>query len=124
MKEADGSTTKLTVIYLNGTNMSLTKINPANGNELLELEELDSKGLTKFLVIDTSASFIAHKDIEKKLVDDLSGSNNVLSEIVNRSRDGHALVQIHASNIWLRKMKLTPSQYQELVRKEDKLLKK
>ena len=78
--------------------------------------------MTKFLVIDASTGFIAHKGTEQKLIDDLSHSDRVFSEILDRSQQGHSLVQIYASNIWLRKSELTPAQFKQLVREEDLIL--
>jgi hypothetical protein len=122
MADTDEFGTKLTVLHLNGRSLTFTKVAPADSDELRELKELARMGLAKYLVIDTSASFIAHKDIERKLIDDLTRSNNVIAEIVDRSRQERALVQIHASNVWLRKSSLTPSQFEKRIQKENSLL--
>ena len=119
MKIPDGLTLKKIVLYLDGNSLTLQRVGPANSDELNELRELDKKGLTKFLVID---GFIAHKGTEQKLIDDLSHGVRVFSEIVDRSQQGHSLVQIYASNIWLRKSELTPAQFKQLVREEDLIL--
>lgn len=122
MKKLDGLSLKQIVFCLNDESLALQMIDPANSNELNELRELDKRGLTKFLVIDTSAGFIAPKCVLQKLIDDFSNSDRVSSEIVDRSQQGHNLVQIHASNIWLRKSALTPAQFQKMVREEDLIL--
>lgn len=122
MKKPDGLSLKQIVLYLNGESLTLQMIDPANSDELNELRELDKRELTKFLVIDTSASFIAPKCVLQKLVDDFSNGDRVFSEIVDRSQQDHNLVQIHASNIWLRKSALTPTQFQKMVREEDLIL--
>jgi len=122
MKISDGLSLKKIVLYLDGNSLMLQRMSPANRDELNELRELDKRGLTQFLVIDTSASFIAPKCVLEKLIDDFSNGDSVFSEIVDRSQQGHSLVQIHASNIWLRKSALTPAQFQIMVREEDLIL--
>ena len=122
MNNIDEYSLKQVVLYLNGASLTIQRVDPANSDELNELRELDKQGLTKFLVIDASTGFIAHKGAEQKLIDDLSNSDRVFSEIVDRTHQGHSLVQIHASNIWLRKTYLTPDQFQQLVREEDLIL--
>lgn len=122
MKKADDSTLKLVVLYLNGDSLTLQRVAPSNKDELIELRELDNQELTKFLVIDSSISFVAHKCAVYKLIDDLSNNNSDLTDIIDRSQQGQSLVQINASNIWLRKSALTPEQFQKLVREEDLLL--
>jgi len=122
MKISDGLSLKKIVLYLDGNSLTLQRVGPANRDELNELRELDKKGLTKFLVIDASTGFIAHKGAEQKLIDDLSNGDIVFSELVDRSQQGHSLVQIYASNIWLRKSELTPAQFKQLVREEDLIL--
>ncbi|MCP4488443.1 MAG: hypothetical protein GY820_14140 [Gammaproteobacteria bacterium] len=122
MKISDESSLNQIALNLNSESLTLQRVCPANSDELNELRELDKKGLTKFLVIDTSASFIAPKCVLEKLIDDFSNGDRVFSEIVDRSQQGQNLVQIHASNIWLRKSALTPSQFQKMIQKEDLIL--
>lgn len=122
MNKPNGLPLKKIVLYLDGKSLTLQKADPANSDELEELKELDKKGLTKVLVVDTSASFIADKRALQKYIHNLSDSDKSLSEIIDRSQQGHYSVQIYASNIWLRKYGLTPEQYQKLVREEDLIL--
>jgi len=121
MNKLDKFCLKQIVLYLDGESLAIQKIVPTNSNELSELRELAEKGLTKLLIVDASTSFIVHKGIEQKLIDDLS-VNKITSRIIERSQQGHNLIQIHASNIWLRKLKLTPSQFQQLILEEDLIL--
>ena len=123
MKIPGGFSLKKIVLYLDGNSLSLQRVGPVDRNELNELQELDKKGLAKFVIIDASTGFIAHKGMEQKLIDDLSSGDKVVSEVVDRSHKGHSLVQIYASNICLRKIKLTPEKYKQLVREEDLMLK-
>jgi len=122
MKMHDRLSLNKIILYLSGNSLTLQRVGPVNRDELNELRELDKKGLAKFLVIDASTGFIAHKDVEQKLIDDLSNGGRVFSEIVDRSQQGHSLVQIYASKIWLRKSTLTPDQFEKLVQEEDLLL--
>jgi len=122
MNKLDEFSLKQIVLYLKGESLTLQRVGPANSDELNELRELDMRGLTKFLVIDTSAGFIAPKCVLEKLIDDFSNGDRVFSEIVDRSPQGQNLVQIHASNIWLRKSALTPAQFQKMAREEDLIL--
>lgn len=92
MKKPDDFTLKLTVLYLNGNNLTLQRVAPANSDELNKLQELDEKGLTKFLIVDTSAGFIAPKCLLQKLINDFSNDSSVFSKIVDRSSDDHNLV--------------------------------
>ena len=118
----DESALKQVILYLDAKNLELKIIGPNNNHELKELEKLDEQGLVKFQVIDASAGFIAHKDISQKLVHDLSGHNS-FAEIVDRNIKSPSLVQICASNVWLRKSKLTPEQFEKMICEENLILK-
>ena len=119
LNKTDPSPLKKTVLYLNGNSLAVQRADPANSDELNELKQLDKEGLTKVLVIDTSASFITNEIVLQKLLDDLSNRDRVHCEIADRSRQGYNTVQIYAANISIRKFGLTPEQYQQLVREED-----
>ena len=122
MNKPDASPLKKTVLYLNGSSLAVQRTDPANSEELKELKQLDNEGLTKILVIDTSASFITNKIVLQKLLDDLSNRDRVHCEIADRTQQGYNTVQIYAANIWLRKFGLTPERYHQLVREEDLIL--
>lgn len=115
---------KQIALYLDGKSLTFQKLEPEDSEELNELIALDKKGLTKFIVIDTSASFIASKYVLEKLIEDFSTGDSVISEIVDRSLHAQNLLQIHAPKIWLRKTVLTPEQFQKMVREEDLILEK
>jgi hypothetical protein len=117
--KSDGKSPKKMILYLDGNSLTLQRADPKNSDELEELMGLDIKGLTKVLVIDTSASFIADKRVLQRLRYDVSSSRNLFFEIIDRSQQGHNYVQIFASNIWLRKYGLTSDQYQKSVCEED-----
>lgn len=123
MNEQDRFIPKQIVLTISANALALQEIDPASDAELNELQQLDEKGLAKCVVVDTSASFIAPKYLLKKLVSKLSKGNHVFSEIVDRSPGGHNLVQIRASNIWIRKTSITPEQFQQLAHEEDLILK-
>jgi hypothetical protein len=90
---------KMFILFLNGENLSLQAISPTTHEELIELHKLDRKGLCKFMIIDTSFSYILHKRIAHKLVKDFTSNDNPTIEFVDRSKNSHGLLQIHASNI-------------------------
>lgn len=112
---------KQIVLYLEGKSLGLKMVDPQNSDELNELKKLDKKGLVKFQVIDASTDFIAHKGILQKLITDFSKQNS-FSEIVDRKIKSQSIVQICASNIWLRKSGLTPEQFEKKVREENLML--
>jgi hypothetical protein len=122
VNKPDGLPLNKIVLYLDGKCLTLHKADPANSDELNELKELDKQGLTKVLVVDTSASFIADKRAIDRLICNLSDSDKAITELVDRSQQGQSSVQIYASNISLRKYALTPDQYQKLVCEEDLIL--
>lgn len=117
----DESALKQVILYLDGISLELKIVGPNNNHELKELKKLDEQGLVKFRVIDVSAGFIAHKDILQKLVHDLS-CQNAFAEIVDRNIKSPSLVQLCASNVWLRKSKLTLEQFEKMVREENLML--
>jgi hypothetical protein len=122
MTISDDLALKKVVLYLDGNSLTLQRADPANSDEEKELQELDEKGLSKVLVIDTSASFIADKGMLQKLIETISNGDRLFSAMADRSQESHSLVQIYASHIWMRKYGLTAEQYQELVREEDLML--
>ena len=123
MKLDDQDNLNRIILYLDGDNLTIQKAAPTNESEATELHELKKQGLMKFLVIDTSMGFVADELAIQKLIDDLSESGQIFSEIVDRSSEGHNLVQIHASDIRIRKQALTPEQFKQLVQEEDLILK-
>ncbi len=119
----DDLSLKQIILYLGGKSLELKITGPENNNELNELKELDKQGLVKFQVIDASSGFVARKDILQKLINDLS-TQNAFTEIVDRNIKSPSLVQICASNVWLRKSKLTPEEFEKMVCEEDLMLEK
>ncbi|NOX91583.1 MAG: hypothetical protein GXP18_03785 [Gammaproteobacteria bacterium] len=85
---------------------------------------LNKKGMTKFTAVDISFCFLAHKNAQDKLLDEFSEDNFRFVEILDRTCQGHSAIQIHASQIWLKKVSLTSAQFQKQVREEATLLKK
>lgn len=123
MTKIDEVSLKKIIIYLDNESLAIKMVDPKNEEELNTLKKLDKKGLTKFQIIDASASFIAHKEILEKLVDDLSSnSSRPVSGILDRTQESNSVVQIFASNIRLRKYGITPAQFEQLVREENLML--
>ena len=114
----DASALKQVVLYLSRKNLDLKLVDPKNDDEMNELKNLDEQGLVKVQIIDASAGFIAHKDIMHKLVNDFSGQN-VFSQIIDRNMKSPSIVQIYASNVWLKKSKLTPEKFEKMVQEEN-----
>jgi len=114
---------KQVVLYLDGKSLSLRWVGPADGAELYELRMLDKKGLAKFMLVDASFHFFAHKCAQNKLLHDFSSGDSLLTDILDRTRQAHNVVQIHASQIWVRKSGLTPAQFRQLLKAEDEALK-
>ncbi len=121
MHNMDELAIKQIILYLNGKSLELKTAVPDNDDELSELKELYKKGLVKVRVIDASAGFIAHKNILQKLIDDLSGQHP-FSEIIDRHIKSPGLLQICASNVWLRNTALSPEQFEKKVCQENLLL--
>lgn len=121
MNSIDESGLKQIILYLGGERLEFKIVCPQNNNELNELKGLDKKGLVKFRVIDASAGFVAHKDILQKLINDFS-DQNPFSEIIDRNIKSPSLLQIYASNVWLRKTALSYEQFERMVREENLML--
>ncbi len=115
---------KQMILYLEGESLSMHRAGPADHEELTELRMLGKKGITKFTAVDISFRFLAHKNAQDKLLDEFGEDNFRFAEILDRTCQGHSVIQIHASQIWLKKVSLTPEQFQERIRVEDALLKK
>ena len=115
---------KQMILYLDSESLSVRWAGPADREELTELRMLDKKGITKFTAVDIFSRFLAHKNAQNKLLDDFGEDSFRFSEILDRTCQGHNVIQIHASQIWLKKVSLTPEQFQERIRAEDALLKK
>ena len=121
MHNMDELAIKQIILYLNNKSLELKTAGSGNDDELNELKELYKKGLFKVRVIDASAGFIVHKNILQKLMDDLSGQHP-FSEIIDRHIKSPGLLQICASNVWLRKIALSPEQFEKKVCEENLLL--
>ena len=117
----DESALKQVVLYLSHKSLELKLVDPNNNDELNELKNLSEQGLVKFQVIDVSTSFIAHEDIMYKLINDFSGQNS-FSEIIDRNIKSPSLLQIYASNVWLKKTALSYEQFERMVREENLML--
>jgi len=115
---------KQAVIYQKGKCLSLHRIGPADSRELIELMRLDRMKVTKFTVVDASFHFVAHQYAQEKVYDDLTRGDSAFIEILDRTRKDPGLVQIHASNVWVRKSSLTPTQFRQLVKLEDEVMRK
>jgi len=102
------------------------RVGPNNSQELNKLKALDKKGLAKITVIGTSHRFLAHKTAQNKLIHDLGKSNNniIFTELLDRTQQGHNLIQIHATQISIQKISLTLEEFQQHLKKENEILTK
>jgi len=115
-------TVKQVILYLDDESLSMHKVGPADRKELTALRMLDKKGITKFTIVDISFRFFAHKNMPNKLVDDFSDDNFRFAKIVDRSDQGCNVIHVHASQVWLKKVRLTPEQFRKQVEEEDEML--
>jgi len=123
-KKLEECAVKQIVLYLDDESLSMSKIGPADSEELTELRMLDKKGIAKFTVIGSPFQFLAHKNIQHKLFHELNNGNFQYTELLDRTHKEHSIIQIHASKIWLKKQNLTPEQFQKMVAEEDEQMKK
>jgi hypothetical protein len=113
---------KLFILHLNGNSMSLQAMNPLNTDEYNELRRLDEKGLTKFIVIDSSSSYQFHTSVIKKMIRTIRAVDNPDFEFVDYTRKQQRLVQIKASNISVRETDFVIDKYQKMEHEEGDLL--
>jgi hypothetical protein len=92
---------KLFILYLNGDNLSLQAVAPSTQVERNELQKLDRQGLSKFIVIDTSSSYLFHKRAIRRLINNFHASKNPQVALLDRSKNSRGLIHIHAANIRL-----------------------
>jgi len=109
---------KQSVLIQKEDSLSLCRRGPVDGDELAELIKLDTQGLAKFLQIDISC-FHTHKSILSKLAYDFTYKNPLLTEILDRTGQEENLIQIYASQITIRKTKLTSQQLRQKIDTED-----
>jgi predicted trehalose synthase len=93
---------KIFVLHLNGERLSLQAVAPMNADEHDELRRLEEKGLRKFLVMDSSSSYLFDKSVVQKLIRNLLAIDNPDFEIVDRSESSRRILRIKASNISVR----------------------
>ncbi len=114
---------KQIILYLDNESLSMCRIGPADGEELTELRMLDKKGIAKFTVIGSPFQFLAHKNIQHKLLHEFNNDFQYI-ELLDRTHQEHSIIQIHASQVWMKKQNLTPEEFQKMVTEEDELMKK
>jgi len=116
---------KQMILYLEDESLLMRKVGPINREELTELRLLDKKGMTKLTVVDDAAfSPSDHENIQNKLLPDINKNSVQFTEILDHTYQKSNVIQIHASQVWLKKMQLTPKQFRRLVMEEDEILKK
>jgi hypothetical protein len=106
---------KLFVLHLNGECLSLHAMAPGTADEHDELHRLEEKGLAKLLVIDSSSSFLFHKSFVQKIINTMSSVDNPDLEIVDCSKNSRRILQIKASNIRVREVRLSSEKREQLM---------
>ena len=101
---------KLFILFIDGDHLNLKMVTPSNGEEMLQLRQLNEKGLSKLMVIDTSYSHTLKLTNIRKLINNLSTGNNSITELTDCTPNHEGLVQISASNICYRKLALPESE--------------
>ncbi|MEJ2427160.1 MAG: hypothetical protein P8101_22570 [Candidatus Thiodiazotropha sp.] len=106
---------KLFVLHLNDEHLSLQTMVPGTVDEHDELCRLEEKGLAKLLVIDSSSSFIFHKSFIQKIINTILSVDNPNLEIVDCSQNSRRILQIKASNIRVREVRLSSEKHEQLM---------
>ncbi len=115
---------KQIVLYLNNEDLSMSKVGPTDREELIELRMLDKKGIAKFTMIAAPLRFLAHKNIQHKLLLELNDDNFQYTELLDRTQQEHSIIKIHAAKIYLKKQSLTSEQFRKMIIEEDEQMKK
>ncbi len=117
-------TVKQNILYRDGESLWVHKAGPADREELIELRMLDKKGITKVTVVDVACRFLAYKNMQNELFDDFGGSNSGVTEIPGYTEQECEQMKNHASQVYLKKIHLTPKEFWHKVKKENEILKK
>jgi CheY-like chemotaxis protein len=106
-----------------GNDIFIEKEMPMNPDELIELRELDKKGLVKFSLINTGYKFIVHKNLQNKISHDFIAKGKKLSEFLDRSPDDPGIIHLYASNLHANKRHILPEVLEQLSQEENEDLK-
>jgi hypothetical protein len=90
---------KLFILLINGETLSLQVITPTTQDERNELRKLDQQGLTKFIVIDTTSSYLFNQRTVHKLINNFYFSKHSSVELIDRSKSSFCLLHIPASDM-------------------------
>lgn len=114
-------TVKAIKIQKNQNGIILAKENPMNPDELKELIELKSKGLTKLKIVGVGDTFVVHKYIQNKISYDLIGEGKELSEFLDRSEKEPGRCHLYKMNLHVTKDLFTPDELKDAIQKEDQI---
>ncbi len=106
---------KLFVLHLNGECLSLQTIAPTSTHEHDELCRLEEKGLVKFLVIDSSSSYLFQKSFVQKIVRTMLSADSTEFEIADQSKNSRKILQIKASNISVLDVRCSSEKHEQLM---------
>jgi CheY-like chemotaxis protein len=99
--------------------IEIRKEMPMDAEHLKELRELDKKGLGLLVIEAGKQRFVVHKNIQNKMSHVLIGEGKELFEFLDR---GEQLANCHLykCNMQTNKLLLTPEQFEERLKKEDR----
>lgn len=94
-----------------------------NAEQLKELRELEKKGLAVLIVENGTQRFVVHKNIQNKMSHMLIGEGKELFEFLDRG-ENPANCHLYRCNMQTNRLLLTPEQYEQRLREEDKDIEK
>ena len=107
----------------NEQEISVQRIMPMNAEQLKELRELEKKGLAVLIVENGTQRFVVHKNIQNKMSHVLIGEGKELFEFLDRG-ENPANCHLYRCNMQTNRLLLTPEQYEQRQREEDKDIEK
>ena len=116
-------TVKMGKVSINNKKILIKKETPMDEKQLKELRDLDKKGLALLIVEGGQQKFIVHKNIQNKMSHILIGEGKELFEFLDRG-DNPANCHLYKCHMQTNKLLLTPEQFKERIKTEDKDIKK
>ena len=116
-------TVKPVSVAVNEQEISVQRIMPMNAEQLKELRELEKKGLAVLIVENGTQRFVVHKNIQNKMSHVLIGEGKELFEFLDRG-ENPANCHLYRCNMQTNRLLLTPEQYEQCQREEDRDIEK
>lgn len=112
-------TVKPVSVTINEQEISVQRTMPMNAEQLKELRELEKKGLAVLIVENGTQRFVVHKNIQNKMSHVLVGEGKELFEFLDRG-ENPANCHLYRSNMQTNRLLLTPEQYEQRLKEEDR----